>query len=247
MDNILSNIKGRFAVVIPAYNHDHKIRDVVEETLKLGMPVIVVDDGSIDSTFERISTIDGILVLRHQTNQGKGAAIMTGFAEAVKVADWAITIDADGQHHPADAIGLIKAIPEGRRPIVVGTRQNMQNTSAPWTSRFGRSFSNFWVWVSGGPLITDSQSGFRIYPLPEVMGLDVRAKRFQFEVEVLVRAKRRHIDVIEAPVSVIYNDGSQRISHFRPFVDFLRNFRTFSLLITQRICSAGTKPQRLKQ
>ena len=233
------NIRGRFAIVIPAYNHDHKVKDVVENALKLKMPVIVVDDGSTDSTFDRIRAIEGISILRHLTNQGKGAAIMTGFTRAVKVADWAITLDADGQHHPEDALGLIRAIPERQRPIVVGIRQGMLKTNAPWTSRFGRSFSNFWVWVSGGPRMNDSQSGFRIYPLPEAMGLNVKARRFQYEVEVLVRARRNQIPVIEAPVRVIYNEGSQRTSHFRPFVDFVRNFGTFSRLITQRIFCLG--------
>lgn len=247
MTQLENNIQGRFAIVIPSYNHDHKIRDVIEEALKLKMPVIVVDDGSTDSTLERVSKIEGISVLRHPANQGKGAAIMTGLAEAVKVADWAITIDADGQHNPADSIDLIKAIPDGHRPIVVGVRQGMQKSSAPWTSRFGRRFSNFWVWVSGGPRMNDSQSGFRIYPLPEVMGLDVKAKRYQFEVEVLVKARRRHIEVVEAPVRVIYNESPQRISHFRPIVDFFRNFGTFSLLITQRILFIGTGPQRPKK
>ena len=70
-----------------------------------------------------------------------------------------MTIDADGQHKPEDAENLLQAVEEGQRPIVVGNRQGMVGEHVPWTSRFGRKFSNFWVWVSGGPLIADSQSG----------------------------------------------------------------------------------------
>jgi len=111
----------------------------------------------------------------------------------------------------------------------------MLGPDVPWTSRFGRHFSNFWVGCSGGPKVKDSQSGMRLYPLPEAMHLKVRARRFQFEVEILVKASWRGIPVLEAPVRVIYQPGEQRISQFRPFVDFLRNSSTFSRLIFLRI------------
>jgi hypothetical protein len=130
---------------------------------------------------------------------------------------------------------MIQAIPDNMRPIVVGMREGMIKRGVPWTSRFGRKFSNFWVLLSGGPRITDSQSGFRIYPLPESLGLKVIAKRFQFEVEILVKAKWNHIPVIETPINVSYRPGRERISHFHPFIDFLRNSSTFTRLIVQRI------------
>ncbi len=81
----------------------------------------------------------------------------------------------------------------------------------------------------------DSQSGFRIYPLPEILDLDVRSRRYQYEVEVLVKAYRDNIPVIEVPVNVTYDEPGKRISHFHPLVDFLRNFVTFSRLIAERI------------
>ena len=83
--------------------------------------------------------------------------------------------------------------------------------------------------------MADSQSGFRIYPLPESMHLDVKARRFQFEIEILVRAAWVNIPVIEVPVSVRYAKGPLRVSHYRPFVDFMRNTRTFYQLITRRL------------
>ncbi len=226
---------GRFSVIIPVYNHEHAVADVINKALCLNCPVFVVNDGSTDSTADRIRNLDGIRTLHHKENRGKGAAILTGFAEAVQVADWAITIDADGQHDPLDALKLIQAIPDNARPIVVGRREGMAGTHVPWTSRFGRKFSNFWVFLSGGPRITDSQSGFRIYPLPEAMGLNVTARRYQFEVEILVKAGWRKIPVIEAPIRVSYAPGKERISHFRPFIDFVRNTNVFARLIFQRI------------
>jgi hypothetical protein len=93
------------------------------------------------------------------------------------------------------------------------------------------------VRTSGGPAISDSQSGFRIYPLPEALNLRTKARRFQFEVEILVQAKRKRLQIIEAPVRVHYNPEGGRISHFRPFVDFCRNSSTFSRLIFTRIFS----------
>ncbi len=232
--------RSGFAIVIPVYNHGQRVRDVIQKALKLNMPVFVVDDGSLDDTFDRIKDIKGINILRHYINMGKGAALMTGFAEAAKIADWAITFDADGQHDPSDAIPMIRSIKSGKRPIVVGMRTGMMGPDVPWTSRFGRRFSNFWVKVSGGPLVTDSQSGFRIYPLPETFQLKVAARRFQFEVEILVKAGWKGMPVCEVPISVNYQQQGERISHFRPFVDFARNSFTFTRLILQRLLIRST-------
>lgn len=227
--------KNRFAFVIPVYNHAGTVAQVVKDAQTLGFPVIVVDDGSTDNTYDQIKEIKGIKIIRHKQNQGKGAAIFTGFAEAATTADWVITLDADSQHYPQDAKKLIQAIPKNSRPIVVGARAGMEGKHVPWTSSFGRKFSNFWVRTSGGPKISDSQSGFRIYPLPEALNLKTKARRFQFEVEILVHAHRNGIPVTEAPIRVHYNPEGGRISHFRPFVDFCRNSSTFTRLIFRRI------------
>ena len=229
------NHKGRFAFVIPVFNHEGLVRQVIQQACVLKFPVFVVDDGSTDSTYDKIKDISGIIIIRHKDNMGKGAAIITGFIAAASVADWAITIDADGQHYAEDALKMIDAIPEGMRPIVVGAREGMTGEHVPWTSSFGRKFSNFWVWLSGGSMLSDSQSGMRIYPLPEAIELPTRARRFQFEVEIIVQAQRKGISIIEVPVRVVYNPAGARISHFRPFVDFLRNSATFTRLIFTRI------------
>jgi glycosyltransferase involved in cell wall biosynthesis len=213
---------------------------VIAATRPLGLPIIVVDDGSTDSTASVLQRQEGITLLRYADNQGKGAALLTGFAEAARTCDWALTIDADGQHDPAEAQALLAVAARGERPIVVGNRQGMAGHHVPWTSRFGRGFSNFWVRVSGGPRIADSQSGYRLYPLPEALHLGVVARRYQFEVEVLVRAKRAGIATVEVPVAVIYQPKGIRVSHFRPLRDFLRNSITFSRLICSRIFRLGS-------
>ena len=224
----------RYAIVIPVYNHEATVARVVRQCLTLGYPVFVIDDGSTDHTYERIRDIASITILRHSENRGKGAALLTGFAAAAAVADWAITLDADGQHQPEDARSLLAAVPEGLRPIVTGRREGMHGVHVPWASRFGRKFSNFWVRASGGPAVADTQSGMRLYPLPETLKLPVRARRFQFEVEVLVKARWYGIPVVEAPVRVVYAPIGERISHYRGFVDFMRNSAAFTRLIFGR-------------
>ena len=230
-----SAARRRFAVIIPVYNHARNIEGVAREALKLGYPVVVVDDGSTDATAEIVQRIPGLHRRRHAVNAGKGAALLTGLEAAASMADWAITVDADGQHRPAEAGRLAAAALAGPRAIVVGHRRGMAGRHVPWTSRFGRGFSNFWVRAAGGGRLTDSQSGFRAYPLPEVLHLDVKARRFQFEVEVLAKAGWQGLPVREVPVSVDYHPGAPRVSHFRPFVDFCRNTGTFARLIFQRI------------
>jgi glycosyltransferase involved in cell wall biosynthesis len=225
----------RFVFVVPVYNHEQRVADVIARARETGFPVIAVNDGSTDATGEILDRISGITVLHHGCNLGKGAALKTGLAEAARVADWAITVDADGQHAPEDAQGLIGAISPGERPLVIGVRTDMSGPDVPWTSSFGRKFSNFWVWMSGGPWVSDTQSGFRIYPVPEALNLGARADRFQFEVEIVALAGWKGMKVVEAPVTVSYRPGMERVSHFRPFVDFMRNSSTFAQLITRRI------------
>lgn len=227
------------AIVIPVYNHSLYIGEVIRQAQKLGLPVFVIDDGSTDATTEIIKRTEGINILRHAVNLGKGAAILTGFAAALaNNCDWAITLDGDGQHNPEDAGALLQAVKKGERCIVIGNRQGMNaNRNVPWTSRFGRKFSNFWVWAAGGPWVKDSQSGFRLYPLPEALHLDTEARRYQFEVEILVKAHQRGIIIKEVPIQVIYQTRGERVSHFRAWRDFLRNSNTFGKLIRKRIFS----------
>jgi len=232
------------ALVIPVYNHGSMLASVIDQALALGLPLYVVDDGSTDQTAEVLRVRAGITVLTHPVNRGKGAALLTGFAAAHAAgSDWAISLDGDGQHVPEDARQLLAAVPDDERCLVIGRRGGMdRGPTVPWTSRFGRGFSNFWVRACGGPAVGDSQSGFRLYPLPETLRLRSRARRYQFEVEVLVRARQAGLAVYETPVRVIYPPAGARVSHFRPFVDFLRNSETFSRLLLGRVIRGVFRP-----
>ena len=141
------------------------------------------------------------------------------------------------------ATELIAAIRDGERPLVVGRREGMDLPDIPWKSRFGRKFSNFWVRASGGHAVLDTQTGFRIYPLPETLELRARSNRFQFEVEVLVLARRHGIPAVEVPVRVTYSPPGGRVTHYRPWIDFWRNSAVFGRFITARVRgSDGTPP-----
>ncbi|MBN1381793.1 MAG: glycosyltransferase family 2 protein [Deltaproteobacteria bacterium] len=226
---------SRTVFIIPVYNHAGSIGAIIEKLHAFQRPVYVIDDGSTDNTAKILDQLNGVNNIRHPSNQGKGRALMTGFAAASLVADWAITLDADGQHDPADALNLLKAVKDCERSIVIGKRTHMLQKGAPWTSRWGRRFSNFWVWTCSGLKLSDTQSGFRLYPLPEALMMNARGKRFQFEVEILVLAAWTGIPVREAEVSTQYRFIGHRVSHFRPVMDFWRNTLTFSRLLVLRL------------
>lgn len=231
-----SELLDRCAFLIPVYNHGACLAGVIRQALTLEIPVLVVDDGSTDDSYEVARGFEGVTVLRHERNLGKGAALRTGLrAAAQRGADYAITIDADGQHAPHDALQLVGAIPDGDQAIIIGRRTGMEQRHVPWTSRFGRLFSNFWVRLAGGPLLEDSQSGFRVYPIARTLSFKTRGRRYQFEVEILPVASWHRTPIIEVPVRVSYPPEGQRVSHFRPFVDFWRNALAFTRLILMRL------------
>ena len=226
----------RCAFVIPLYNHAATLATVVERAREVGYPIIIVDDGSTDGGAEQADRLEGVAqVIHHPENRGKGAALISGMEAAAKLADWAVSVDADGQHDPREAFTLVAAIPEGERRIVIGAREGMDSGPVPWTSRFGRKFSNFWIWAAGGHLVSDSQSGFRVYPLPETLELLPRGRHFQYEVELLVLARWKRLPVRQATVGVVYQPRGVRVSNFRPWVDFWRNSATFTRLIATRL------------
>ena len=240
-------IGDRFAFVIPVYNHARTVRQVALEAACSGSPVWVIDDGSTDETAVVLRELPGVTVLRHEVNQGKGAALLTGMqAAAAAGIRWVVTVDSDGQHVPSEAIRLLDAVCDQKRAaIVLGCREGMAGPRVPWTSRWGRRFSNFWVWVVGGPWVSDSQTGFRVYPVREILRLPLRARRFQFEVEVLVCARRAGIAVLGVPVSVEYAPPGGRISHFRPWLDFWRNTTTLGRLFFLRFTPTPALPPKV--
>jgi len=210
------------AVIIPTYNNDKTLASVIDKVLEFTDQIIVVNDGCSDSTAEILAGYDQIEVVTHEVNQGKGVALKDGFKKAVELGfRYAITIDSDGQHKPEELPNFIEKIEEEPDSLIVGAR-NMEQASVPGKSSFGHKFSNFWYKVETGIDLPDTQSGYRLYPIRLLDGMRFLTPKFEFEIEVIVRAAWKGINVISVPVSVYYAPAETRVSHFRPLQDFTR-------------------------
>lgn len=205
-------------VVIPVFNHGATLRQVVEGVLKHHDKVLIVDDGSLQPVQGLIEDLD-VELLTHEQNRGKGAAL-------ISAVDWAlerdfshmICLDADGQHDPDDLPLFVAEVKEHPQALIVGHR-NFDQQSIPGSSRFGRQFSNFWLRLQTGSQLKDSQSGFRAYPLFIFQQLNFWTRRYNFEVEVLVRSVWAGVELRDVDILVYYPPGDERVSHFRGFMD----------------------------
>lgn len=209
-------------VVIPTYNNGGTISRVVSEVLEQCADVIVVNDGSTDDTGLLLHTIDGITIVEYERNRGKGHALKAGFRKARAMGfAYAITLDADGQHYPADIALLLRANCEHPGALIVGKR-NLEGVERSGGSKFANAFANFWFAVQTLHYLPDTQTGFRLYPLKKLYGLPLLTSRYEAELELLVMASWHGVPLRSIPVSVYYPPQSERVSHFRPALDFAR-------------------------
>jgi glycosyltransferase involved in cell wall biosynthesis len=209
-------------VLIPTYNNAQTLGKVLQDVLVHTRNVVVVNDGSTDNTLSLLEKFPGIHTVSYSKNQGKGYALREGFKKALTLGyDYAITIDSDGQHYADDLPLFLSALSKHPSAIIIGAR-NMEQSSVPGKSSFGNKFSNFWYKVETGIAMNDTQSGYRLYPLQLLKDLRFVTRKYEFEIEVLVRAAWKGIEVTEVPVRVFYPEKAERISHFRPFRDFTR-------------------------
>ena len=219
--------------VIPAYNNGTTVKQVALECREHVPNVLVVDDGSDDADIEALFAGSTIQVLRHPDNRGKGAALRTALDHvARRDARFMITLDADGQHFPDDIELFIPALDDQR--IVIGSRDRVVG-AMPGKSRFGRKFSDFWVLLETGQTVSDTQSGFRAYPVRYLERLPLRCRRYDFEIEVLARAAWAGLELTSVPVRVWYPPREQRVTSFRPFLDNLRISLTHTRLIGRKL------------
>ena len=203
-------------VIIPTYNNAGTLKDVLSRTLAQGLPIVVVDDGCTDGTREILSGFKDVTVIAHPKNQGKGAALKTAFRWALeKGYSYAVTIDSDGQHYPEDIPELLKA--KGERTIVVGSRTTRGANAG---GSFANRFSNFWFTAYTGIRLTDTQTGFRLYPLRDLPSLKVVGNRYEAELSLLLFSAWKGLRLV--PVQVHVNYPKDRVTHFRPFQDFMR-------------------------
>lgn len=220
--NSLSEINA--CVLIPTYNNHRTISDVLEKVIKVvgDTTILIVNDGSTDDTLAVLAPFsDNIELVSYAENQGKGFALRTGFKKAIELGfENVITIDSDGQHFPEDIPLLVEAAKKNRGAVIMGSR-NMEHETVPGKSSFGNKFSNFWFRIETLIKLPDTQTGFRVYPLKPLKKMRLFTKKFELEIEVIVRLAWKGVQFAPVPIRVLY-DYDERVSHFRPARDFFR-------------------------
>lgn len=218
-----------YCVLIPTYNNDRTLAQTISSVLEYTANVIVVNDGSTDNTemiLERFK--DQINLVSYPKNRGKGAALREGFKRAEELGyEYAITLDADGQHLPSEIPKFLEKITPGEKVLIIGNRE-MNSENIPQKSIFGRKFSNFWVKLETNRDLMDTQSGFRLYTVATMNRFRFFTVKYDFEIESLVRWVWRDYPVKIVNIKVYYPPPAERVSHFKGFKD---NFR-ISLLNT---------------
>ncbi len=221
----------KICVLIPTYNNEKTLKRVIDGVLDYTEDIIVVNDGSTDSTKEILRSCSHIEVIDLPENKGKGNGLKTGFRKAKELGyHYAITIDSDGQHYPDDIPVFVEALLNEKEDVLLIGNRNMSQDGIPKKSSFGNRFSNFWFWFETGIKLEDTQSGYRLYPLHKIPKKYFTPK-FEFEIEIIVRTAWRHVPVKNVPVKVLY-DPAERVSHFRPFKDFTRISILNTILVT---------------
>jgi len=224
--------KPRVAAVIPAYNEEKHIGDVVRRTRQRLDDVLVVDDGSADKTAENAGEA-GASIIVHQQNQGKGETIKTGLRHWLDPAnspegginrpvDFVIILDADGQHRPEEIERFITAaLSAGEPKLILGNR--MQDLSTmPVVRRFVNRWMSRQISAVCGQEIPDTQCGYRLLHrdlIPDLLG---GAARFDYETEMLIIASRRGFRIDSVPISTVYSD---EVSSIHPVRDTIRFFK----------------------
>lgn len=233
----------RPVIVAPTFNNAATLPDVLVRCRSLDLPVIVVNDGSTDTTAEYLAAYpndpaagsrnDTLVVETHPINRGKAEALQTGFATArSRGFTHAITIDTDGQLDPEEIPDLVDAARRHPDALIMGTRDASRD-DYPGRSRLGRRVSNWAIRLETGVRVDDCQCGLRVYPLHVLDVVQCRAGRFAFEVEVITRAIWAGADVISVPVTCRYFQGDARVSHLKPVRDTLHGVLLHSALLAR--------------
>ena len=228
----------KIACVIPHYDHLTTVLDVAAGARKHLDDVRVVDDGSTALPEDFAGKLEklGVALIRHERNLGKGAALLTAARElAADGVTHMIVIDADGQHDPAELPRFVAEIEAHPEAVVVGCRDFEHAANVPGSSRFGRNFSNFWCRLETGVKCADTQSGFRAYPVAGLTKLRFHCRRYNFEIEALVKLLWAGYELREVPIPVFYAPPGKRISHFDPWKDNLRLSLLHTCLVTRQL------------
>ncbi|RBQ28024.1 glycosyltransferase family 2 protein [Aliarcobacter vitoriensis] len=203
--------------VVPTLNNDSTIQKVVDDILSYNLKVIVVDDGYTNPVSNILKENENLVIIRHERNKGKGEAILSGAKKVKELGyDYFVCLDGDGQHMASEISKLQKAITKENQ-IIIGAR-NFDISNVPNGSKFGRWFSNFWACWDTGFKITDSLSGFRIYPV-SILNFQYKTSKFDWEMEVIIKHAWARNEILETSIECYYPKAEDRVSHFRKFED----------------------------
>lgn len=213
----------KLCVIVPTYNNHKTVIEVVRGIMPYTHNIIVVNDGSTDNTLQLLNDSElPITLVNYEKNKGKGHALKRGFLKALDLGyKYAITIDSDGQHFPEDIPLFVDAITKSPGALIVGSR-NLHSENMPGKNTFANKFSNFWFYVQTGHKLEDTQTGYRLYPLENLKGLSLLTSRYEAELELLVFSSWHGIKILPIAIRVYYPPEGERISHFRPTLDFVR-------------------------
>jgi len=191
----------KLSVIIPVYNEVNTIAKIIERVKEVPVEkeIIVVDDGSTDGTREKIDSISGIKVLKHEGNCGKGAAIRTGLT--IASGELTITQDADLEYDPNDYLELIKPIEEGVADVVYGSRNLGNNKSGMKAYKWGGVFLSHLANLLYGLRITDEATCYKLFETDILKGLSLKCQRFEFCPEVTAKLEKRKYRIKEVPIS----------------------------------------------
>jgi polyprenyl-phospho-N-acetylgalactosaminyl synthase len=203
-----SELQKNTAVVIPSYNEGERVLHVVSSLLRLGFgKIIVVDDGSTDHSMNMLRTLP-IVILHHPVNRGAGAATETGFeycrrTEGIK---YVITIDADTQHDPNDAIHMLEDHVKNNADITIGNRLAQNHNKIPLNKRYYNLIANLLTSLLSFKSIADSQSGFRVISMNVLRNLRIEHDQYEYCTEMIIKARKMNLKIISVPITTHYSE-----------------------------------------
>jgi len=217
----------RIWVIIPAYNEEAALEDILQEIKKKELSILVVDDGSKDNTYS-VAKKWANIVIRNKKNLGKGASLRNGISYLLqnKEFDYVITMDADGQHSPLDIDKFIQQA-QGGIDCIVGNRMD-EPVGMPGIRIFTNKGMSWFISKITNTKIPDTQCGFRMIKKEVLESIIIKTKKYEVESEILIAAAKSGFSIKSIPIRSIYFKNSQ--SKINPFIDTLRFFRFISKL-----------------
>lgn len=209
-------MQNKIVFLVPAYNEEKTIQEVLFRIFYEfpGSDIVVVDDGSVDGTFNKIKEVEkylSVYLIRFRKNMGKSKALRYGFRYILAVSwipylyhrsyEVIITIDADMQHIPEEAQSLINSVIKNKADIVVGTRFKNKKLNSPFYKKFGNRILSYLIGLMIPYDLSDTQCGFRAIKIDSLKKMRLNSSKYEIETEMLLEASLRGLKVVEVPIS----------------------------------------------